>query len=174
MNRDLVTPYALFNFGPQTSYPRLKIKYVESEDVELIVSSVEKLVPLGLRVKSQEINSLLGLSMPEEDDEILAPPSPAQPQAMNSERSTHIALNASEVTADEIEEEELPEGYTRISDDIAAVIEKAEDGVTDFKSFRAELEKLVTDWTPDKIAELMALEFFKARADGADDFEAEG
>ncbi len=173
LNRDLVKPYVLLNFGEQKVYPKLRIKYVEPKNIELIVKSVKELVPYGLKVKSQEINNLLGLEVPEDDDEILTAPQQAPQAMMNSENKNQIALNASQVTDDENEEEELPDGFIKISDEIAEVIEKAADSSTDFDSFKAELEKLVTNWKPDKIAELMAITFVKARADGAEEFDKE-
>lgn len=173
LNRDLVKPFVMFNFGAQKVYPKLRIKYVEPKNIELIVKSIKELVPYGLKVKSQEINNLLGLEVPEDDDEILAAPQPAPQAMMNSENKKQIALNASEVTQDENEDEELPDGYIQISDEIAEVIEKAADKSTDFKSFKKQLEKLVTDWDANKTAELMAIAFFKARADGDNDFEKE-
>jgi K+/H+ antiporter YhaU regulatory subunit KhtT len=59
----------------------------------------------------------------------------------------------------------------QISDDIAAVIEKAADKAADFESFREELQKLVQNWPPDKIAECIAVATFKARALGDAEFD---
>ena len=172
LNRDLVIPYVKFNFGTQERYPKLKIKYVEPKNVQLIVDSVTKLVPLGLKVKPQEMNALLGLSSPEKDDEVLTVPSPLGFD-MNSQNKSGIALNASEVSSDEIELDEHESGLIEITDDIAEVIEKAADRAVDFKSFETELEKLVSGWDAEKIARTMAIAFFKARAQGDNDFEKE-
>jgi len=78
LNRDLVIPYVDFNFGRQEKYPRLRIKYVEPKNVQLIVDSVTKLVPLGFKVKAQEMYALLGLSAPEKEDDILTAPLPTR------------------------------------------------------------------------------------------------
>jgi len=172
LNRDLVIPYVKFNFGTQERYPKLKIKYVEPKNVQLIVDSVTKLVPLGLKVKPQEMNALLGLSSPEKDDVVLTAPSPLGFD-MNSQNKSGIALNASEVSHDEIELDDSESGLIEITDDIAEVIEKAADKAVDFKSFETELEKLVSGWDAEKIARTMAIAFFKARAQGDNDFEKE-
>ena len=172
LNRDLVVPYVKFNFGTQERYPKLKIKYVEPKNVQLIVDSVTKLVPLGLKVKPQEMNALLGLSSPEKDDEVLTAPSPLGFD-MNSQNKSGIALNAREVSSDEIELDEHESGLIEITDDIAEVIEKAADRAVDFKSFETELEKLVSGWDAEKIARTMAIAFFKARAQGDNDFDKE-
>ena len=87
---------------------------------------------------------------------------------MNAQKTPHIALNATEIphSASDTVDDETREGFIQISDDIVQVIEKAMDKATDFKSFEAELEKLVTDWDAGKIARTMAIAFFKARAEG--------
>ena len=172
LNRDLVIPYVNFNFGRQEKYPKLRIKYVEPKNVQLIVDSVTKLVPLGFKVKAQEMHALLGLSSPEKDDEVLTAPAAYEPM-MNAQNAGHIALNASDVTqseSDETVDDKTPDGFVEITDDIAAVIEKAADKATDFKSFEAELEKLVSGWDAEKIARTMAIAFFKARAEGDANF----
>lgn len=177
LNRDLVIPYIDFNFGKQERYPKLRIKYVEPKNVQLIVDSVTKLVPLGFKVKAQEMHALLGLSSPEKDDEILTAPNPYQAELNTQGRcSGSIALNASEILRNESDtgfDEERVDGFIEITDDIAEVLEKAADTATDFKSFETELEKLVTGWEPTKIARAMAIAFFKARAEGDANFDKE-
>lgn len=173
LNRDLVIPYVNFNFGKQERYPKLRIKYVEPKNVQLIVDSVTKLVPLGFKVKAQEMHALLGLSSPEKDDEVLTAPAAYEPM-MNAQNAGRIALNASDVTQsenDETGDDDTTDGFIEITDDIAAVIEKAADKATDFKSFEAELEKLVSGWDAEKIARTMAIAFFKARAEGDANFD---
>ena len=173
LNRDLVIPYVDFNFGKQERYPKLRIKYVEPKNVQLIVDSVTKLVPLGFKVKAQEMHALLGLSSPEKDDEILTAPAAYEP-IMNAQNAGRIALNASDVTQsenDETVDDETPEGFVEITDDIAEVLEKAADKATDFKSFEIELEKLVSGWDAGKIAHTMAIAFFKSRAEGDANFD---
>jgi hypothetical protein len=69
--------------------------------------------------------------------------------------------------------DETSSGFVPISEDIAAVIEKAADRATSFESFREELQRLVTEWPPDKIAGCIAVAMFKARALGDTEFEKE-
>ena len=57
-----------------------------------------------------------------------------------------------------------------ISDEIAEVLEKASDKAIDFDSFKKELLRLSSEWSPDKIADLMAIAFFSARAKGDNNF----
>jgi len=140
---------------------------------------VEKLGPQGLKVKADELRSLIGLSNPEEGDEVIggrasfAQESPSSFDGLNSERSVALNATASTEPADSIDEldAENESGYIAISDEIASVIEKAADASTDFESFQKELTKLVTDWSPDKIAECIAVATFKARALGSAEFD---
>jgi hypothetical protein len=85
------------------------------------------------------------------------------------------ALNAEHPVPDEVDAlvDESTDGFIPISDDIAAVIEQAADQAADFISFREEIQKLVTTWSPDKIAECIAIATFKARALGSAKFNRE-
>jgi phage gp29-like protein len=173
INRDLVIPYVRFNFGDQAACPKIKTKLVESKNIQLIVDSVAKLAPLGLKVKSSEMRELLTLSAPAEDDEILEQPSMAGGMPEMNAAGQSLALNAAE-TGDSFEAEPSDgdeDGYVRITDEIVDVLEKAMDRATDFKSFEKELEKLAVEWPAEKIAELLAVATFRARVKGAAEFE---
>ncbi|MDR3171177.1 MAG: DUF935 domain-containing protein [Treponema sp.] len=176
LNRDLVIPYVNFNFGEQAVYPQIKTKLVESKNVAVIVDSVTKLVPLGLKVAKAEMLGILGLTAPGEDDDVLE----AQAYGggmMELNSSRQVSLNAAEqdpaiaFEAEPVDAQEEVEGFTVITDEIAAVLEKAANTATDFASFKKELEKLVTGWQPEKIAELLAVATFKARVKGDLDFD---
>ena len=179
LNAALAIPYVNLNFGEQECYPKIDLYKPDEKNVEQIIMAVEKLGPQGLKVKSEEIRSLLGLSNPEEGDEFVGGRAsfnhgfPDELGKLNAEK--HVALNADASPEpvggiDELEEE-ADSGYIAISDEIAAVIEKAADAATDFSSFQKELTKLVTGWAPGKIAECIAVATFKARALGSAEFE---
>jgi phage gp29-like protein len=175
VNRDLVIPYVNFNFGEQAVYPKIKTKLAESKNVQLIVDSVSKLVPMGLKVKKAEMLSLLGLSAPVEEDEVLE--QPAAPAGMMGFNSTErrVSLNAGEAAEtsgpDLLDPGGEADGFVAISDEIAGVLEQALDKAGDFKSFQKELEKLAAEWPADKIAELLAVATFKARVKGMEEFD---
>ena len=85
INRDLIRPWIMLEFGPQEVYPRVRIGRAEETDVKLAVESVEKLVPLGLRVGRKQMNDLIGIGEPDDDDELLTPaamPAPGAPEQM--------------------------------------------------------------------------------------------
>lgn len=73
INRDLIKPFVDLNFGPQEKYPFLQLPVPDPEDVEALSGALGTLVPLGLRVKQAQIREKLGLSDPQDGDEILDP-----------------------------------------------------------------------------------------------------
>jgi phage gp29-like protein len=189
LNTALTIPYVNFNFGEQENYPRIELFKPDEKNIEQIISAVEKLGPWGLKVKADELRSLVGLANPEEGEEVIggraayAPseygiPAPgSEPGEGGGDPPGKLpALNAERQAApDELDTliDESADGYIPISDDIAAVIEKAADQATDFESFRDELQKLVKNWPADKIAECIAVAAFKARALGDAEFDKE-
>lgn len=77
LNRDLVQPFIDLNWGPQQRYPQLQLRAQDQDDLTLLVSALEKLVPLGLKVEQSVIRDKFGLPEPEDDAEILGVPAPA-------------------------------------------------------------------------------------------------
>ncbi|PZU16645.1 MAG: DUF935 domain-containing protein [Shinella sp.] len=74
INRDLIRPFIDLNFGPQEKYPFIQLPVPDPEDVQALSSALGTLVPLGLKVKQAEVREKLGLSDPQDDDELLASP----------------------------------------------------------------------------------------------------
>ena len=102
LNRDLVRPWTDLEFGPQRLYPRVVIARPEQKDVELIVNSVEKLVPLGLKVSNATMLALLALPETEAGEELLGAAMPAAPEPVPA---TQMALQAAQDGADSTEEQ---------------------------------------------------------------------
>jgi len=176
LNAALTVPYINLNFGEQESYPKIDLFKPDEKNIEQIIEAVEKLGPLGLTVKSDELRSIIGMSNPDEGDEVVGgrAPQEALPAFDGLNAGRNVALNAAAAdAADSIDalDAENGSGYAAISDEIAGVIEKAADAATDFAGFHKELEKLVSGWAPDKIAECIAVAMFKARALGDAEFD---
>jgi phage gp29-like protein len=184
LNAALVVPYINLNFGEQKEYPKLDLFKPDEKNIGQIITAAEKLGPQGLKVKADELRSLIGLSNPEDGDETIggrsayAPqlpdgePDPAKNIASNSETPLREPPDeAAKLPVDELIDGDS--GYIAISDDIADVIQKAADASTDFETFRAELEKPVKDRPPGKTAECVAVAAFKARALGDAEFSDE-
>lgn len=76
LRRDLVIPMVVLNRGERKAYPKVIIERVQPTDVKLLAESLNTLVPLGLRVKEDEVRTKLNLEEPDEDDVLLTPPAP--------------------------------------------------------------------------------------------------
>jgi phage gp29-like protein len=176
LNAALVVPYVALNFGEQEEYPKLDLFKPDEKNIEQIIQAVEKLGPQRLKVKADELRSLLGLENPKADDEVVdgrstSAPMGEEPPPETEPNAARISLNAEIADADELDAFIDGESYAAVSDDIAEVIEKAADASSDFESFQEELKKLVKNWSPDEIAELTAVAFFKAWVLGAAEFD---
>lgn len=81
LNRDLVRPLVDLNLGPQARYPKVRLWIRESEDLPGLVTALQTLVPMGLRVSTSVVRDKLGLPDAGEGEEILAAPkaAPAPP-----------------------------------------------------------------------------------------------
>jgi len=171
LNAALTVPYINLNFGEQEHYPKIALHKPDVKNIEQIINALDRLGPLGLTVKLDEVRSLLNLSNPGEGDEVIGGRDgnggesvlPQGPE-LNAARDAAAADGLDDLVED---------GYVQISDDIAAVIGKAADRATDFTSFRAELRKLVEGWPAEKIAECIAVATFKARVKGNAEFDKE-
>lgn len=97
LNRDLVRLWIDLEFGPQKTYPHLRIARPEKEDLAQLSSSLAKLVPIGLRVQASEIRDKFGLAEPGPEDEVLGPrlppadPAPPPPASEPADPALHHA-----------------------------------------------------------------------------------
>jgi phage gp29-like protein len=183
LNSALTIPYINLNFGEQENYPKIDLFKPDEKNIEQIILAVEKLGPQGLEVKADELRAMIGMSNPEKGDKVIGGRAAYAPSEYGSplpgdtaDKPPIPAMNAEQSEAPDSLDALIDEsggGYVQISDDIAAVIEKAADKATDFEAFRAELQKLAKDWPPDKIAECIAVATFKARALGDAEFTEE-
>ena len=82
LRRDLVVPIVRLNHGPRRQYPSVLIRRESAADVGILAQALERLVPLGLPVRADEVRARLGLEAPAHDDETLAPPEPAPATAL--------------------------------------------------------------------------------------------
>ena len=77
LTRDLAIPIVTLNRGSQAVYPKVVIEREEPADLRLTAEALEKLVPLGLAVRADEVRTQFGFSPPDDDDEILKTPDAA-------------------------------------------------------------------------------------------------
>ena len=167
--RDLILPYIRFNFGEMEEYPEFRIVVPEPEDIPAIVNAVTSLVPLGFKVKADDLYGKLGLTKPEDTDDVLTPAAPAMPfmSGINTELNSQEDDDRDEV--DELGDEELSDWQPVMQpfyDELAKIAGEC-DSFDAFMARMGELERRF-EQKPD-IIEALAKALFKARALGASD-----
>lgn len=181
INRDLIKPFVDLNFGVQDVYPSVIWRLPESEDIDTLVNALEKLVPLGLKVKASEVREKLALAEPGKEDEVLGSAQPQDnPAVMNREQHCQCvscqghgkAINAEQVAEDddldELEREAMQEWQPQIS----PVLDPIEQALSESDTLEVFLQKI-----PDLVDEMDSSEFilklaqqtFKARGLGDTD-----
>lgn len=99
INRDLIIPFVVMNFGEQDEYPAVAMHVPKPEDIVALTSAVKDLVPLGLRVSARELRERIGLGEPTEGEELLgsAKPDPAPPAKPTQTEQTELSAVAGHV-----------------------------------------------------------------------------
>ena len=128
LRRDLVVPIVALNHGPRARYPRLKIERVSEPNLDLLSQSLERLVPLGLRVRADQVRSLFRLEAPDADDEVLTapgggstdPPSPPPAKARDAGGDHPSATGRAE---GEEEDDPIPALRARTRDALGPLID---------------------------------------------------
>jgi phage gp29-like protein len=189
LNRDLIAPFVAFNFGDGAPVPRVVIPVAEPQDVAAISNALGVLVPLGLRVKADEVREKIGLSKPEDGDEILEPakaPEPASKPggdreladaAMNSHQlrkgcpccgETRLSLNAQGVEPDVVDAigaEEAADWEEQLGPLIDA-IRDALAASSSYVEFQVRLNELLSDLPTEELEQRLAISALKARGLG--------
>lgn len=168
LNRDLVRPYVTLNFGVQTDWPKLVIEVPEPEDVAALIEATERMVRLGLKVKSSELRAKLGLSDPEDGDEVIggAPLPLPDPEAVNT------ALNRATVPAspdtDEIDTiaAEMLADWRPVMSDLLDPIEAMIAEATSYEEVMERLPAMVGDMRDARLIDVLVRGLFRARAVG--------
>lgn len=111
LNRDLVRPFVDLNYGPQKLYPRIVIARPEARDVSMLMSAIEKAVPMGVRVPKTFLHDMLGIPDAAPGEEVLeiarnAPESRGvqgeQPEADDPHRPPQLHSAAIRDTVDDL------------------------------------------------------------------------
>ena len=167
--RDLILPYIRFNFGELEEYPEFRIVVPEPEDIPAIVNAVASLVPLGFKVKADDLYGKLGLTKPEDTDDVLTPAAPAMPlmDGINTELNSQEDDERDEV--DELGDEELSD-WLPVMQPFCDELAKIAGECDSFDAFMARMGELERRFEQKpEIIEKLALAMFKARALGASD-----
>ncbi len=104
LRRDLVVPIITLNNGPRKNYPRLIIEREEDIDVKMRGETLAKLVPLGLRVRADQVRSWMNLEAPGPNDEVLEMSTPTTAPAEDPPTTTRLAHARQEGDLDQLEQ----------------------------------------------------------------------
>ncbi len=166
LNRDLVRPFIDLNFGPQENYPELVLRAIRNDDLTVLTTALEKLVPLGLRVEQSVVRDKLGLPDPAKDAEILQPPQQAAPSAPgpgekeSGPQDNKKAQNRQQpLPAADVESslfDWVKEQSAGPAEAIIVAAEKLLGEVSSLEQFRESLIDLFADTDPEALAEVMA------------------
>lgn len=181
LNRDLVRPFVDLNFGPQKKYPMVKLPIPEPEDLAALTDSLQKLVPMGLKVSMATVRDKLGLPDPDEDEELLIapapPPSPFGPlgadpnqndegtdKALARARNARSVRDPAQMQADRLDED-TAKPLAAMIDKIKALVESTDS----LQALREKLLQLYPDMDSDGIADAMRMAFAAASLAGRAD-----
>ena len=170
INRDLVKPFIVLNFGPQKDYPRFMIPVKGPEDINSLVTALKELVPLGLGAEASVIRDKLGLPDPADGAELLMAPAATAPTPEDTEQATNRrgarATNRSE--KDELEDliddaaSEWEPQLRPLADAIRALARRSRT----FTEFRRGLPRLLAESDSADLTEHLAVALLKARGIG--------
>ena len=167
LRRDLVVPIVTLNHGPRDAYPAVKIERAAAVDRDLLSRSLERLVPLGLRVRADEVRTMLGLTPPDKDDEVLAPraggstdpPSPPPAKARDAGGEGDYRALARELR----ETDPLPDLTARTRDAVGPLVDgwidrlaKDAAGADSLPDLRARLDaRLAASWGTESVVDAL-------------------
>lgn len=177
LNRDLVRPWVDLEYGPQRAYPRIRIARPKQEDVAGLMTALQTLVPMGMRVQASEIRDKLGLSDPDENAELLGQPLQRTQQERISQPSQRLlqalqaAQNRQPFPADAIGDQMVDDtqaDMVEMLDQIDAMMAAA----NDLPELREMLRSAYPDLSVARMGERIAAGLVAAHAAGRFDADA--
>lgn len=165
LNRDLVRPFIIWNFGAQAAYPRLMLEVAEPEDTKLLIEGATALMSQGVTFKASELRAKLGFSDPKEGDEIVG----GKPAAPTPPDPGKLALNRAEAPPvdplDAIEADMLSD-WEVVADDMQAAVATAIEDATSYDDVLARLPEALRHMPTAIVVDTLVKGMFKARAVG--------
>jgi phage gp29-like protein len=182
LNRDLVRPIVDLNFGPQDTYPRIRMEIPDSVDLKNLAEALAPMVDRGLQIPQGWVRERFGAPAPAEGEDVLAPDTsstlPASDPGSTGQGDLSgggrelATIRASQAAADvdasidslsETALEDWEEILDPLIDPLMADIENADD----LSALRDQLTARLQDMDTDTFQELLARAGFSARIAGA-------
>jgi phage gp29-like protein len=182
LNAQLIGPYLAVNFGPQAvGAVRLALPVRVPRDIKAMSEALDKLVPLGLHVRQDEVREMLGVTDPQGGDELLTPPArEAQSENMGVGKAanrrldprdgcpgcgaTRRALNAADADRPGNDPDEIDELVDALGSDwrpdlqpIVDAITKAATEADSYEAFEAALNRLSAGHDVTRLARRIAI-----------------
>lgn len=177
LNRDLVMPYVRFNWGEMDAWPRLRLPVPRPEDTTALVDNVVKLMPFGFRAKRSEMYAKVGLTEPEEGDEVLemaAMPAGLPGQSNAALAALLAATNASiPQAAGELADLAGGEEWEPLLAPVHRAVEQLAREAGSYEELRRRLPELLGGLDTTELNRRLAAAQLKARALGDRDFRSE-
>lgn len=165
LNRDVVAPFCLLNYGPRPKYPTIRVGRSEPKNAALMVDTAAKLVPVGLKVSQSDIRDAVGFSTPGPDDELLVMAAAGAPAGaagsvplgdlsydLNATRRAHLLayelLAAEERDAIERATQAQLANYKELMGPAVQQILATAKASTGFEDFQSRIRTLHPDMTP--------------------------
>ncbi|WP_122050367.1 DUF935 domain-containing protein [Asaia bogorensis] len=79
VNMQMIEPMIAMTFGPQKAYPKISIGRPDEVPMDIVTTALQWLGPQDLKVKASDLRQRLGLTDPEEGDEIVGGRAPTPP-----------------------------------------------------------------------------------------------
>lgn len=191
LNRDLVIPVINHNYGPQQHYPQICLDCSEPGNTKEFAEATSKAVQVGTKIKQNEMRRGLGLDdLPDaEGQQYVQPPAaaaatPAEPQTNTAQTSTNQSncpscadaqLNASQAAAQQEEDTLALAGYENWQPQlepelnaIFALVETIAKNGGNETDLLDQLPQALNKINPDALATRLALQQFKAYAQGSE------
>jgi phage gp29-like protein len=182
INSQLVPLLISLNFGEQARYPTIIIAPERSDDLVALSQALDPMLRAGLRVAASEIRERFRLREPEEGEEVLAAPAPSAaapgddvgdgrglaPEAPAREGFSARALHDASREQEELEaliERERGQWEQQVAPLIEPALE-ALAGAESEEEAIAKIEEAITKGEDTKLVAALALEGFRARAQG--------
>jgi phage gp29-like protein len=168
LNRCLVRPLVDLNFGPQKSYPRIRIGVSDELPIADLMQHITALVPMGLRVEESVIRDRLGLPDPPKEAVVLQPAAAAPPAPSWHTRSVRTAHAAEEPDAvNEMVAAALEDGWEQVMTPVVSPLQRLVEDVDSLEDLRDRLAELLLEMDTEQLAELLARNLFVAHVAGA-------
>ena len=170
----MIAPFVGFNWGWDVKAPWVSLPVEDAEDIEVLTSALSKVVPLGVRVASADVNKLLGFRVPDADEAILQiAPATASVESPVSERAHRLPhacpscgerhLASAETEEDPLVSEALEHWEADVGPTVATIMAAAK-AADNYDDFLTGLSQIAPDMAA--MADRVAIQTMKARGDG--------